>query len=172
MLAPAPFRDERGLFTRTFDAELFDEWIGTPGASAKFTQDSQSRSAQGVIRGMHGRLGRGEAKLVRCARGSVHDVVVDIRADSPTFGEKQEFLLDDNDFRHLYIPAGFLHGFQALSPVADVCYRIDRPHDPTEDVAVTPHDPDLAISWPLQVTLMSARDANAGSWQDLLAHLR
>jgi dTDP-4-dehydrorhamnose 3,5-epimerase len=172
VLAPAPFRDERGLFTRTFDAELFDEWIGTPGASAKFAQDSQSRSVQGVVRGMHGRLGRGEAKLVRCARGSVHDVVVDIRTDSPTFGEKQAFLLDDNDFRHLYIPAGFLHGFQALSPVADVCYRIDRPHDPTEDVAVTPLDPDLAISWPQQVTLMSARDANAGSWQDLLAHLR
>lgn len=172
VLVPQPFRDERGLFTRTFDAELFDEHIGTPGASAKFVQDSQSRSVQGVVRGMHGRSGRGEAKLVRCAHGTIYDVVVDIRRDSPTFGKQQAFLLDDNDFRHLYIPAGFLHGFQALTPLADVCYRIDRPHDPMEDIGVAPHDPDLAIAWPQPVTMVSDRDAGAGSWRDLLAHLR
>jgi dTDP-4-dehydrorhamnose 3,5-epimerase len=171
VLIPHPLRDERGLFTRTFDAELFERYLGAPGASARFVQDSQSRSAQGVVRGMHGRSAPGEAKLVRCAHGAVHDVIVDIRRESPTFGMQQSFLLDDDDFRHLYVPAGFLHGFQALTPTADVCYRIDRPHDPAADLAVAHDDPDLAIHWPNPVTMVSERDGAAGSWRDLLRHL-
>ncbi len=167
-LIPRPFHDDRGLFTRTFDAEIFDEHVGVPGASAAFVQDSQSRSARGVIRGMHGRSGRGEAKLVRCAHGAIHDVLVDIRPGSPTFGRTQAFRLDDVDFRHLFVPPGFLHGFQALTATADVCYRIDRPHDPAEDVAVAHDDPDLALEWPLPVSAISARDAAAGSWEQLL----
>ncbi|WP_280358528.1 dTDP-4-dehydrorhamnose 3,5-epimerase family protein [Nocardia otitidiscaviarum] len=171
VLTPEPHRDDRGLFTRTFDAAEFDDHLGVPGTAASFVQDSQSRSLLGVVRGMHGRSGRGEAKLVRCAHGAVHDVLVDIRPDSPTFGRQQAFLLDDNDFRHLYVPPGFLHGFQALTAVADVCYRIDRPHDPSEDLGVAYHDPDLAIAWPRPVTLVSGRDAAAGSWRNLLTHL-
>ncbi len=171
MLVPQPFRDDRGLFTRTFDAAIFDDYLGTPSISATLVQDSQSRSVRGVIRGMHGRSGRGEAKLVRCANGAIHDVLVDIRRDSPTFGQQQAFLLDDEDFRHLYVPPGFLHGFQALSTTADVCYRIDRPHDPSEDLAVAYHDEHLAIEWPLPVSATSSRDANAGSWAELLTHL-
>lgn len=172
MLVPTPFRDERGFFTRTFDAEIFDEHLGEPGASARFIQDSQSRSVQGVVRGMHGRSGRGEAKLVRCAHGAIHDVVVDVRPGSPTLGRWQAFRLDDEQFRHLYIPPGFLHGFQSLTPTADVCYRIDRPHDPQEDIAVRHDDADLAITWPLPVTRVSSRDAEAPGWQQLLTHLR
>ena len=171
VLVPQPFRDERGLFTRTFDAQIFDDYLGKPGSSAAFVQDSQSRSAMGVIRGMHGRSGRGEAKLVRCANGAVHDVLVDIRKASPTFGEMQAFVLDDNDFRHLFVPPGFLHGFQALTTFADVCYRIDRPHDPAEDLGVAYNDPDLAIDWPLPVSIVSPRDASAGSWAALVRHL-
>lgn len=168
VLVPKPFRDDRGLFTRTFDATVFDDYMGAPGLSATFVQDSQSRSVKGVIRGMHGRSGRGEAKLVRCAHGAVYDVLVDIRRDSATFGRKQGFLLDDKDFRHLYVPPGFLHGFQALTDPADVCYRIDRPHDPAEDLAVAHDDPYLAIDWPLPVTAVSQRDVRAGSWDELL----
>lgn len=171
VLTPAPFRDARGLFTRTFDAELFDEWLDAPGTSASFIQDSQSRSGRGVIRGLHGRGGRGEAKLVRCANGAVLDVLVDARPDSPTFGRHESFMLDDNDFRHLYVPPGMLHGFQALTESADVCYRIDRPHDPTMDQAVRYDDPDLAIDWPLPAGVVSARDAAAGSWADLITRL-
>jgi dTDP-4-dehydrorhamnose 3,5-epimerase len=171
VLVPQPFRDARGLFTRTFDAEIFDDYLGKPGVSASFVQDSQSRSAKGVIRGMHGRAGRGEAKLVRCANGAVHDVLIDIRSDSPTYSRRQAFLLDDKDFRHLYVPPGFLHGFQSVSSTADVCYRIDRPHDPTEDIGVAYDDPDLSIDWPLPVSMVSPRDAGAGSWADLLRHL-
>lgn len=172
VFVPEPHRDGRGLFTRTFDADIFDAHLGAPGAAAAFRQDSQSRSAKGVLRGMHGRRGRGEAKLVRCAHGAVHDVLVDARPSSPTFGRHQSFLLDDNDFRHLYVPPGLLHGFQALTDTADVCYRIDRPHDPSEDVAVHHADPELAIEWPLPVTRISDRDAAAGSWADLVRRLR
>jgi dTDP-4-dehydrorhamnose 3,5-epimerase len=102
---------------------------------------------------------------------AVHDVLVDIRRASPTFGKKQVFLLDDNDFRHLYVPPGFLHGFQALTTFADVCYRIDRPHDPSEDLGVAYDDPDLAIDWPVPVTIVSPRDASTGSWAALIRHL-
>jgi dTDP-4-dehydrorhamnose 3,5-epimerase len=170
-LVPTPFRDERGLFTRTFDAEIFDGWAG-PGTAAGFLQDSQSRSAKGVIRGMHGRSGRGEAKLVRCAHGAVHDVLVDARPSSPTFGRQEAFLLNDEEFRHLYVPPGLLHGFQALTDTADVCYRIDRPHDPAEDLGVAYDDPDLRIDWPLPVGVVSARDRAAGSWAHLVRQLR
>jgi len=165
---PTPHRDDRGLFTRTFDADVAAAH-GLDGAA--FVQDSQSRSTRGVLRGLHGRGGEGEAKLVRCAHGAVHDVLVDARPASPTFGRYEAFLLDDHAFRHLYVPPGLLHGFQALTAVADVCYRIDRPHDPTEDVAVRYDDPDLGIAWPQPVSLVSPRDAAAGTWADLRAAL-
>jgi dTDP-4-dehydrorhamnose 3,5-epimerase len=159
-----PHRDDRGLFTRTFDAEVAVAHGIDPAA---FVQDSQSRSHQGVVRGLHGRSGKGEAKLVRCAHGAVHDVLVDARPASPTFGRQEAFHLDDEAFWHLYVPPGFLHGFQALTEVADVCYRIDRPHDPAEDLAVRYDDPDLAIAWPLPIGTVSPRDAAAGSWAAL-----
>ena len=162
LFVPAPHRDDRGLFTRTFDTA-----IGAEHGIGAFAQDSQSRSGRGVLRGLHGRSGRGEAKLVRCAYGAVHDVLVDARPDSPTFGRHQAFRLDDEAFRALYVPPGLLHGFQALTETADVCYRIDRPHDPAEDLAVRYDDPGLAISWPLPVSRISDRDAAAGSWAEL-----
>jgi dTDP-4-dehydrorhamnose 3,5-epimerase len=164
VFVPEPHHDERGVFTRTFDTDVASEH-GLDGAA--FTQDSQSRSRRGVVRGLHGRSGRGEAKLVRCAHGAVHDVVVDTRPSSPTFGRHEAFLLDDETFWHLYVPPGFLHGFQALTDVADVCYRIDRPHDPLEDLAVRYDDPDLGIAWPQAVTVVSDRDAAAGTWAAL-----
>jgi dTDP-4-dehydrorhamnose 3,5-epimerase len=168
LFVPTPHHDERGLFTRTFDLTLGSEH-GVDAAT--FEQDSQSRSKHGVLRGMHGRVGRGEAKLVRCARGAVRDVLVDARPGSPTFGKHEAFLLDDVTFAHLYIPPGFLHGFQVLSDLADVCYRIDRPHDPSEDISVRYDDPELGIDWPGPVTTISARDAAAGTWSDVQARL-
>ncbi len=169
VFAPTPHHDERGFFTRTLDA---DAARGHGIDPATFAQDSQSRSARGVLRGLHGRAGRGEAKLVRCARGAVHDVVVDARPGSPTFGHHEAFRLDDEQFLHVYIPPGLLHGFQAITDEADVCYRIDREHDPSEDVAVRYDDPDLGIAWPLPVTRISRRDASAGPWSELRATLQ
>jgi dTDP-4-dehydrorhamnose 3,5-epimerase len=161
VFVPTPHHDSRGFFTRTFDAAVASRHGIDP---ASFAQDSQSRSRRGVVRGMHGRSGQGEAKLVRCAHGAVHDVVVDARPGSPTFGCHEAFRLDDDQFWHLYLPPGLLHGFQALTDDADVCYRIDRPHDPSEDLAVRHDDPDLAITWPLPVSGLSDRDDAAGTW--------
>lgn len=166
LFLPSPHRDERGLFTRTFDAAIACDAGLNPAA---FVQDSQSRSHRGVLRGLHGRSGRGESKLVRCAHGAVYDVIVDARPGSPTFGAHAAFRLDDADFAHLYVPAGLLHGFQALTEVADVCYRIDRPHDPAEDIGVRYDDPELGIRWPLPVSAISPRDATAGSFACLRA---
>ena len=163
LFEPTPHRDARGFFSRTCDNAV----LAAAGIDPTFAQDSQSRSVQGVVRGMHGRLGNGEAKLVRCAHGAVHDVVVDARPGSPTFGRWQAFRLDDETMRSVYIPRGFLHGFQALTDVADTCYRIDTAHDPAEDVSVAWDDPDLAIPWPLPPTLVSDRDRRAPSWRQL-----
>lgn len=168
LFLPTPHRDERGFFTRTFDTAIAGDAGLDPSA---FLQDSQSRSRQGTIRGLHGRSGRGEGKLVRCAHGAVLDVLVDARAGSPTFGKHIAVRLDDETFAHLYVPPGLLHGFQALTEPADVCYRIDREHDPSEDIAVRYDDPDLGIMWPLPVSALSPRDAAAGSWAELVARI-
>lgn len=168
LLVPTPHRDDRGFFSRTFDAATARSVGIDPDA---FRQDSQSRSRGGVIRGMHGRRGGGEAKLVRCAHGAIQDVVVDIRPESPTFARWQSFRLDDETLHTLYIPRGFLHGFQALTEGADTCYRIDAEHDPSEDVGVRWDDPELAIDWPRPATVVSARDRAAGSWAELRALL-
>ncbi|WP_265442456.1 dTDP-4-dehydrorhamnose 3,5-epimerase [Flexivirga meconopsidis] len=165
---PQPHRDERGFFTRTFDAEV----AARRGLdTTRFVQDSQSRSSYGVIRGLHGRRGAGESKLVRCAHGAVLDVIVDVRPDSDAFGTVVTVRLDDVDFAHVYLPAGLLHGFQVLTETADVCYRIDRPHDPSEDVAVRYDDPELAVPWPLPSPALSERDRAAASFADLRAQL-
>ena len=165
LFRPTPHRDDRGFFTRTFDAEVAAAHGLNPGA---FVQDSQSRSSSGTLRGLHGRGGAGEAKLVRCAHGAILDVIVDARPASPTFGRHQAFRLDDEQFWMLYVPRGFLHGFQVLSDSADICYRIDRPHDPSEDLSVRYDDPDLAVAWPLAADTLSPRDQAAGSWRDLV----
>lgn len=171
LLQPTPHRDDRGLFTRTFDAALGRGWGVDLGSKV---QDSQSRSRPGVLRGLHGRIGAGEAKLVRCAHGRVLDIVVDARPESPAFGQHVAVELDDESFAALWIPRGLLHGFQVLSDTAaDVCYRIDRPHDPAEDVAVRWDDPDLALPWRRDIPVrLSDRDAAAGSWADLRRRLQ
>ena len=161
---PEPHRDDRGFFTRTFDTAIAAEH-GLD--STRFQQDSQSRSGRGVLRGLHGRLGAGEAKLVRCAHGAILDVIVDARPGSATFGTVCTVRLDDVDFAHLYVPPGLLHGFQVLTETADTCYRIDRPHDPSEDIGVRYDDPDLAVPWPLDDPILSERDATAGSFAQL-----
>jgi dTDP-4-dehydrorhamnose 3,5-epimerase len=155
LFRPAPHVDERGFFSRTFDADIARAAGIEPGW---FVQDSISRSARGVVRGLHIRRGRGEAKLVRCSFGAIFDVVVDLRPGSATYLHWESFELDDRSQTSLFIPAGCAHGFQARTDPADVCYRIDRPHDPTEDVSVAFDDPDLAIPWPLPVSAISRRD--------------
>lgn len=169
MFLPTPHVDERGFFCRTFDREVVRSAGLDPDA---FEQDSVSRSARGVVRGMHVRAGSGEAKLVRCSYGAVFDVVVDLRPDSPTYRNHEYFDLTGENQVTVYVPAGCAHGFQALTDPADVSYRIDRAHDPSEDVTIVFDDPDLAIAWPLPVSLMSARDKAAPSLADAARRLR
>jgi len=155
LFEPTPHVDERGFFCRTFDRDVVRRVGIDPDA---FVQDSVSRSRRGVIRGMHVRSGAGEAKLVRCSYGEVFDVLVDLRPGSSTYGNKATFTLSGLTQRTLYVPAGCAHGFQALTEPADISYRIDRAHDPAEDVAISFDDPELAIDWPLPVSMVSPRD--------------
>jgi dTDP-4-dehydrorhamnose 3,5-epimerase len=169
LFEPTPHVDERGFFCRTFDAEVLRSVGIDPDG---FAQDSVSRSRRGVLRGLHLRSGAGEAKLVRCSSGMVFDVVVDLRPGSPTFGNRQFFELSGETQVTVYVPAGCAHGFQALTDPADVSYRIDRPHDPSEDVTIAFDDPELAIPWPLPVTSMSQRDRHAPRLAQILRATR
>lgn len=158
LFTPTPHRDERGFFSRTCDAEVLRAAGLDPCA---FVEDSISRSSRGVVRGLHVRRGKGEAKLVRCSYGTVFDVVADLRPASPTFRNWESFELRDDQQVSLYVPAGCAHGFQAITEIADISYRIDRPHDPAEDVSIAFDDPELAIPWPLPAAAMSDRDRQA-----------
>jgi dTDP-4-dehydrorhamnose 3,5-epimerase len=158
LFRPIPHVDDRGFFSRTFDADIARAAGVEPCA---FVQDSISRSTRGVVRGMHVRGGEGEAKLVRCSSGKVFDVIVDLRRESPTYRMQATFELTGEEQVSLYVPAGCAHGFQSLTEPADVSYRIDRPHDPAEDIAIAFDDPDLGIAWPLPPTTLSERDRRA-----------
>ncbi|WP_086860762.1 dTDP-4-dehydrorhamnose 3,5-epimerase family protein [Amycolatopsis lexingtonensis] len=169
LFEPTPHADERGFFSRTFDREV----VASVGIDPDgFAQDSLSRSRKGVVRGMHLRGGAGEAKLVRCSSGAIFDVVVDLRPDSPTFRNVKTFELSGETQVSVYIPAGCAHGFQSLTEVSDVSYRIDRPHDPSEDITISYKDPELDISWPLSVTMVSDRDERAPSLGEALKPTR
>ncbi|MFI6054262.1 dTDP-4-dehydrorhamnose 3,5-epimerase [Streptomyces violascens] len=169
LFRPTPYADERGFFCRTFDADVVRSVGLAPDA---FVQDSVSRSIRGVLRGLHLRSGAGEAKLVRCSYGKIFDVVVDLRTDSPTYRNVASFELTGDTQASLYIPAGCAHGFQVLTETADTSYRIDRPHDPAEDVTIAFDDPELAIPWPLPVTSMSRRDREAPGLVEALKHVK
>ncbi|CAM5316133.1 dTDP-4-dehydrorhamnose 3,5-epimerase [Streptomyces griseorubiginosus] len=167
LFEPTPFSDERGFFSRTFDVHVARSVGIDPHA---FVQDSVSRSVRGVLRGLHLRSGAGEAKLVRCSYGRIFDVMVDLRPHSPTYRNWASFELSGETQKSVYIPAGCAHGFQALTEIADTSYRIDREHDPSEDVTIAFDDPELAIPWPLPVTSMSQRDREAPSLAEVIKH--
>lgn len=169
LFTPRPIPDDRGFFSRTFDTDVARSAGLDPAA---FVQDSLSRSRRGVVRGLHLRRGAGEGKLVRCSSGALFDVVVDLRRDSPAFGRWESFELDGDAQRSVFIPPGCAHGFQALADPTDTSYRIDREHDPTEAVTIAYDDPDLAIPWPLPVTVLSPGDRDAPSLQDVLGGAR
>ncbi len=169
LFRPTPHIDERGFFSRTFDASVMRAAGIDP---CGFVQDSLSRSARGVLRGLHLRRGRGEAKVVRCSYGAVFDVIVDLRPGSPTYMNWESFELRDDEQVSVYVPAGCAHGFQALTEPADVAYRIDREHDPSEDVTIAYNDVALGIPWPLPVTGISDRDLRAPSLASLTSRAR
>jgi dTDP-4-dehydrorhamnose 3,5-epimerase len=157
LLEPVVHGDERGFFLETFRAESLAEL----GIDMEWVQDNHSRSAHGVLRGMHFQIGRGQAKLVRCAGGAIVDVVVDVRRDSPTFGQWEGYTLDDERHRQLYVPVGFAHGFCVISESADVLYKCSTYYDPEAERAIAYDDPDVAIEWPAVDLTVSERDRAA-----------
>jgi len=161
LIEPAVHGDERGFFSETYRAEWHERW-GIPPAD-RFVQDNHSRSTRGVLRGMRFQIGAGVAKLVRCARGRILDVAVDLRAGSPTYAQWEAVELDDQGLRELYVPVGFAHGFCVLSDVADVLYKQTAYYDPAVERGIAYDDPEIGIEWPLpgEQLIVSERDAAA-----------
>jgi dTDP-4-dehydrorhamnose 3,5-epimerase len=157
LLEPIVHGDERGFFLESFRRDLWAEH----GVEADFLQHNHSRSARGTLRGIHFQTEPGQAKLVRCARGEIFDVVVDLRRDSPTFGCWEGHLLDDRAHRQLYVPVGFGHGFLVLSDVADVAYLCSSTYDPATEAGIAWDDPDVGVEWPLSDPILSERDRSA-----------
>jgi dTDP-4-dehydrorhamnose 3,5-epimerase len=157
VVEPQVHRDGRGFFLETYRAERLAEL----GVDEKWVQDNHSRSTRGVLRGMHFSIGAGQAKLVRCARGAVLDVAVDIRRGSPTYGRWDAVRLDDVALRAVYLPVGFAHGFVVVSDVADVVYKCSSYYDPELERGFAWDDPDVAIRWPELDIEVSERDAAA-----------
>jgi dTDP-4-dehydrorhamnose 3,5-epimerase len=159
LLAPRVFGDPRGFFLETFREEAW----AREGVEGPFVQDNHSRSVRGTLRGIHFQTHPGQGKLVRCARGTVWDVVVDLRAGSPTFGEWEAVELSDENAFQLWIPVGFGHGFCVLSDVADFVYKCTAYYDPQTEAGIRFDDPAVGIEWPLarEETIYSERDRDA-----------
>jgi dTDP-4-dehydrorhamnose 3,5-epimerase len=157
LLEATTFRDERGFLAETYREDRIREL----GIDCEFVQDNQSRSLRGTLRGIHFQTSPGQAKLVRCARGQILDVVVDLRRKSPSFGRWEGHELSDANQRQLFVPVGFGHGFCVFSDEADVCYRLSSYYDPATEAGIAWDDPDVGIEWPAINRLISDRDRQA-----------
>jgi dTDP-4-dehydrorhamnose 3,5-epimerase len=168
LIEPAVHGDHRGFFAETFRDDAWTE----AGVDVAFVQDNHSRSRRGTLRGMHFQTAPGQAKLVRCARGAIFDVVVDLRRSSPTFGRWEGFALDDESLRQLFVPIGFAHGFCVTSEVADVVYKCSSYYDAATESGVAYDDPAIGIEWPIGVKpIVSERDATAPRLADIANEL-
>ena len=156
LVTPRFFRDTRGYFAETFKHDDF----AAAGIPAAFLQDNQSRSIRGVLRGLHYQKEPfGQGKLVRCLKGAIFDVAVDIRQGSPYYGKWVAAELNEDNGCMLYVPPGFAHGFLALSDIADVLYKCTKEYSPENDRGIIWNDPSIAIKWPVDTPLLSAKDA-------------
>jgi dTDP-4-dehydrorhamnose 3,5-epimerase len=165
LIEPTVHGDERGFLVETFRESALAEL----GIDVGFVQDNHSRSKGRVLRGVH--MQRGQAKLVRCPRGRVWDVAVDLRPGSPTYKRWEGHELDDDRHRQLFIPAGFGHGFCLLSDEADVIYRLSSYYDPELETGVAWDDPEIGIEWPIDDPVLSERDRNAPALAEIAASL-
>ena len=166
LIEPTVHGDDRGFFQETYRRSRFAEL----GIEDDFVQDNHSRSEGGVVRGIHFDVA-GQAKVVRCARGAIYDVLVDIRRGSPAFGHWEGFDLSDENHRQLYVPAGFGHGFCVTSDVADVVYKLSAYYDPATERGFAYDDPEVGIEWPAGGLKVSERDANAPFLAQIAADL-
>jgi dTDP-4-dehydrorhamnose 3,5-epimerase len=157
LIEPQVHGDERGFFVETYSRE---EW-GPLGVDVEFVQHNHSRSCKGTLRGIHFQTEPGQAKLLRCVRGEILDVAVDLRRDSPTYGQWEAHVLDDVKHHQLFVPVGFGHGFAVLSDVADVAYQVSSYYDPATEAGIAWNDPDIGIEWGVENPLLSERDKTA-----------
>jgi dTDP-4-dehydrorhamnose 3,5-epimerase len=157
LVEPQVHGDERGFFVETYSK---DAWADL-GVDVEFVQHNHSRSSKGTLRGLHFQLSPGQAKLLRCARGAILDVVVDLRKDSPTYGQWDGHVLDDEKHHQLFVPIGFAHGFVVLSDVADVAYLVSSVYDPATEAGIAWDDPDIGVDWRVEEPLLSGRDQTA-----------
>jgi len=146
--------DERGFLVESYREDVWAEH----GVIGPFVQDNHSRSAKGILRGLHFQTSPGQAKLVRCVRGAIWDVAVDLRRDSPTYRRWEGIELSDENHRQLFVPVGFAHGFCVLSDVADVAYKLTSIYDPATEAGIRWDDPDVGVEWPLSDPQLSERD--------------
>jgi dTDP-4-dehydrorhamnose 3,5-epimerase len=161
ILEPTIFADDRGYFTETYRKADFDKNIGY---DVDFIQDNQSKSSYGVLRGLHFQKGAdAQAKLVRVIKGKVVDVAVDLRKASPTFGKYVMVELSEENMRQLFVPRGFAHGFQVLSPEAIFTYKVDNKYAPQSECTLAYNDPTVNIQWPIsnaEELILSDKDIN------------
>jgi dTDP-4-dehydrorhamnose 3,5-epimerase len=169
VIEPVTHVDARGFFLETFHA---GRYAALAGVADTFVQDNHSRSNLGVLRGLHAQRRHPQGKLVRCARGAVYDVAVDIRPASATFGRWVGEVLSDENQRQLWIPPGFAHGFQVLSQVADFEYKCTAEYLGDDEIGVIWNDPDLGIEWPLDNPIVSGKDQRWPSLRTLAEQLR
>ena len=164
IIEPRVFGDERGFFLETFQAVRYEQ---EAGIDLPFVQDNHSRSARGVLRGLHFQKTKPQGKLVRVVRGEVYDVAVDIRKGSATFGEWEGVILSEDNKKQFWVPPGFAHGFVVLSDIADFEYKCTDFYDSTDEGSILWSDQDLGIQWPVQNPIVSAKDALAKQLADL-----
>ena len=168
IIEPKVFGDERGFFLETFQAERYREQADI---ELEFVQDNHSRSAKGVLRGLHFQKTKPQGKLVRVVRGEVFDVAVDIRKGSTTFGQWEGVILSEENKRQFWVPPGFAHGFLVLSETADFEYKCTDYYDPSDEGSLAWNDADVNIEWPLYrlggEPQLSGKDQDAGSLNDL-----
>lgn len=156
VIEPAVFGDHRGFFYESFNAQRFAEQTGV---DVQFVQDNHSRSAKGVLRGLHYQIQQAQGKLVRVTSGAVFDVAVDLRKSSPTFGQWYGLELSEENKRQLWVPAGFAHGFVVTSEFAEFLYKTTDYYAPAFERSVQWNDPAIGIEWPLAgEPMLSAKD--------------
>lgn len=165
LLTPRVFGDERGFFLESWNADTFRE----AGFDLAFVQDNHSRSARGILRGLHYQLEHTQGKLVRVTSGAVFDAVVDMRHDSPSLGKWFGATLSADNRQMLWIPPGFAHGFYVLSDYADFQYKCTDYYHPESEVSLAWDDPEVGIAWPLppgETPQLSSKDARGLAWGD------
>lgn len=167
VIEPQVHRDDRGFFAETYHAARYV----AAGVGATFVQDNHSRSVRGTLRGMHAQLQRPQAKLLRVLRGAIYDVVVDVRRGSPTFKRWISVELSDENFRQIYVPIGFAHGFCVLSDVAEVEYKCSDVYQAGDELGLAWDDPEVGIRWPVDAPLLSPKDRQGARLAQLLDRL-